>query len=223
MTMRTAIHVEQEAKFIILASLFITFLISGALLGSKIIVFLGLTFSAGTIAFSLTFPMTDVICEVWGKSKARKVVLAGLVCMIVLFILIRVAIIAPSAAFWELQKAYAEIFNTSIRLILAGLLGYIVAEFHDIWAFMFWKKKTKGKYLWLRNNFSTAISQLLNTVIMVTIGFYGSIPHIALLPTIFGWWLIKLLVATCDTPVVYLLVRWGKNKISVPPGNPSSL
>lgn len=201
---------ERETKFIILVSLFITFLMSAVLIGSKIIVFLGLTFSAGTLAASLTYPITDVICEVWGKSKAKRVVFAGLISWIVLLVLLYVSITTPPAPFWKLQTVYAKIFGTSMRLILGGFLAYTVAQLHDIWAFMFWKKKTKGKYLWLRNNLSTAVSQLLNTIIIVMVGFYGSIPHTALLSTILGWWLIKFLIAACDTPIVYLLVRWAK-------------
>jgi len=201
---------EQETKFIILASLFVTFLMTAVLTGSKIVEFLGLTFSAGTLAASLTYPITDIICEVWGKAKARKVVFASLICWIVVLILLYISIIAPSASFWKLQTAYAKLFSTSMRLILGGFIAYTVAQFHDIWAFMFWKEKTKGKHLWLRNNLSTIMSQLLNTIIIVMIGFYGLIPHIAIIPTILGWWLIKILIAVCDTPAVYLLVKWAK-------------
>ncbi len=201
---------EQETKFIILASLFVTFLMTAVLTGSKIVEFLGLTFSAGTLAASLTYPITDVICEVWGKAKARKVIFAALICWIVVLILLYISIMAPPASFWKLQAAYAKIFSTSMRLILAGFIAYTVAQFHDIWAFMFWREKTKGRHLWLRNNLSTIMSQLLNTIIIVMIGFYGLIPHTAIIPTIFGWWLIKILIAVCDTPAVYLLVKWAK-------------
>jgi uncharacterized integral membrane protein (TIGR00697 family) len=203
-------YVDQETKFIILTSLFIALLMVAVLTGSKIVTFLGLTFSAGTLPAALTFMMTDAICERWGKPRAKKVVVAGLISWIVMLLMIYIAIIAPPAPFWDLQTAYAQIFGTSMRLILGGFLAYTIAQFHDIWSFDFWKNKTNGKHLWLRNNFSTAVSQLLNTAIIVVVGFYGSIPDVALLSTIFGWWLIKLLIAVFDTPFVYLIVRWVK-------------
>lgn len=202
---------ENESKFIILSSLFITFLMVAVLTGSKLIEFLGLTFSAGTLAASLTYPVTDTICEVWGKPRAKRLVFASLISWIAVLLLLYIAIIAPPASFWELQTSYVKIFSTSMRLILAGFIAYTLAQFHDIWAFMYWKKKTDGKYLWLRNNLSTAISQLLNTIVIVILGFYGLIPNIALLQTIFGWWLIKEAIAVVDTPLVYALVRWARN------------
>ena len=202
----------QETKFIILTSLFITFLMASVLLSSKIITFLGLTFSAGTLPAALTFLITDTICEVWGKAKAKKVVMAGLVSWVFLLILIYIAIIAPPASSWDLQTSYRKIFSTSMRIILGGFLAYTVAQFHDIWAFMFWKNKTKDKHLWLRNNFSTAMSQLINTIIVVLVGFYGSISHMTILHVLLGWWLIKLVIAVCDTPFIYLLVNWAQEK-----------
>ena len=203
------INIDKEAKLMILSALFVTFLVAAVLTGSKIIVFFGLTFSAGTLAASLTYLITDVVCEVWGKEQAKKLVLASLIGWIALLGLLYVSIIAPSAPFWKLQSSYEQIFSTSIRLIIGGFIAYAAAQFHDIWAFNFWKNKTKGKHLWLRNNLSTATSQLINTILIVIIGFSGSIPHTALLATIFGWWLIKLIIAVCDTPFVYILVRWA--------------
>ena len=203
---------DKETKFIVLVAIFITFLTTAILTGSKIIVFLGITFSAGTLPYSLTYLITDTMCEVWGKTKTKQVVFSGLISMLVMFLLIYIAIVSPSASFWKLQTEYVELFGTSLRLIIAGIIAYIVSQLHDVWAFSIIKDKTKGKYLWLRNNISTVISQLLNTIIMVLIGFYGSIPQTAIFSTIFGWWIIKIIFAIFDTPFVYLLVKWVNYK-----------
>jgi len=129
--------IDKETKFLILASLFITFLIAAVLLGSKIVIFLGLTFSAGILPVCLTYPMTDVICEIWGKSKAKKVVIVGLISWAILLILIYISVNLTPAPFWKFQEQYSKIFSVSARLILGGFLAYTIAQFHDIWAFLF--------------------------------------------------------------------------------------
>ncbi len=201
---------ESETKFIILTSIFITFTVSAVLLGSKLISVFGIVFAVGAIPFSLTFPITDAMCEVWGKARTKRVVFSGLLSWIILLFIIYFAIYSPPASFWTLQEGYAQVFGTSARIILGGLVGYVISQYYDIWAFMWLKKKTEGKYLWLRNNLSTASSQFIMTVIIVVIGFYGTIPQGALLSTIFGWWIVKIGIAVADTPAVYLLVNWIK-------------
>jgi len=201
---------ENESKFILLCSVFITLMIFSSVVGIKLVSFFGIVFAVGTITISLSFPITDAICDVWGKRQTKKLVISGLLCWLLLLGLIFFAIKIPPASFWPLQESYAKVFTSSIRITVAGLVGYTVSQFHDIWAFMYWKKKTNGKYLWLRNNLSTAVSQLLLTVIIVFIGFYGDIPDKAILSTIYGWRLIKEAIAIADTPLVYALVRWAR-------------
>ena len=206
---------NQETKFLILALLYMTFITTASLLSSKITSFGLLTFSVGVFPYSLSFTVTDVICEIWGKERAKHVVAASLFAMIIIYIFVFIAIILPPASFWKLQKEYTQIFTTSMRVLLAGFIAYIAAQYHDVWLFALLKKVTKGKYLWLRNNASTILSQLIDTSIIAVIGFYGIIPSSGLLLVILGWWLIKVFIALIDTPVIYILVKWiqGKNAL----------
>jgi len=85
------------------------------------------------------------------------------------------------------------------------MTAYLISQHHDVWAFHFWRDKTKGKYLWMRNNASTMVSQLLDTSIFIVLAFYGNAP---ILTMIGSQYLIKVLIALCDTPFCYIFVKW---------------
>jgi uncharacterized integral membrane protein (TIGR00697 family) len=180
--------------FAILVSLFSGSLVLAAILATKIITVAGLTVPAGVLAYALTFLCSDVIGEVWGKKRAREVVGAGFF-----------TLHWPPAAFWQGQEAFAAVLSTTPRIILGSLTAYMISQFTDVWIFHICRHLTKGRHLWLRNNLSTALSQLIDTLLFISIAFAGLMP---LLPLIVGQWVIKLAIAVVDTGVVYLLV-WG--------------
>ena len=174
------------------------------ILNSKMVEAFGLTFPAGTILFGSMFLMTDILSEFFGKKAAKKAVWTGFLANLFFLISLSVVIIFPAASFWQNQEAFITILGSTPRLIVASIMAYFVGQFHDIWAFHFWKKKTKGKHLWLRNNFSTITSQFLDSLIFFTIAFYGVFP---LLPLIISGYLIKVGIAILDTPIMYA-ARW---------------
>ncbi len=201
---------EKETKYSILVGLFVMALTVSALIGVKIVPFWGIFFSATAITFPITFLVTDIISEVWGKKKAHQVVWIGFFTTIIAFILVLIAIKLPFAPFWQGQEAYAQTLGLVGRIVFGGLIAYIVSQHHDVWAFHFWKVKTRNKHLWFRNNASTVTSQLINTIIFVPIVFYGILPNSALIPTMLGHFLIKIIFAIADTPFIYLGVWWAR-------------
>lgn len=206
-------ELSSRDKVLILLGVFVTALICGNLLGSKVTVILGIPVSVGIFAYPLTFLMTDIVEEVHGKKKTRIFIYAGFVALLLTLFLVYVAKIMPPAGFYENNDAYTTIFTNSIRIIIASLVAFILAQFHDIWAFNFWKKKTKNKFLWLRNNLSTIMSQFIDTTLFIFIGFFAVTPAYNV-PTMFSmiipYWLLKVAFAILDTPLVYLGVRWLK-------------
>jgi uncharacterized integral membrane protein (TIGR00697 family) len=91
------------------------------------------------------------------------------------------------------------------------MIAFVISQYHDLWAFNFWKKKTNGKYLWLRNNLSTIVSQLLDSVIFIFIAFYHATPELGVVQIFYmvmPLWALKVVFALLDTPFVYLGVRW---------------
>jgi queuosine precursor transporter len=174
-----------------------------SVISSKIISIGGIVLPAGILAYCITFVASDVISEIWGREKAKQVVLGGFAALVVCLGLIHLALAWPGASFWDNHEAYGSVLGAAPRIMMASLAAYLVSQNHDVWAFHFWKETFQGRHLWIRNNLSTASSQVIDSVIFITIAFYGVVP---VLPLIAGQILIKILIAFMDTPVVYFLV-----------------
>jgi len=185
-------------------------LVLAAVLASKLIAVGGLVVPAGVLAYSLTFLITDVISEIWGKERAQTVVVGGFITLVLVFVLTGISIIWPPASFWPHQQAYETILGSSARIMVASLTAYLFSQYHDVWAFHFWRRVTTERFLWLRNNASTIVSQLLDSVVFIAIAFYGVMP---LVPLILGQWVVKVGVAVLDTPLVYLLVYLVRRRL----------
>ncbi|MBD3168784.1 MAG: queuosine precursor transporter [candidate division Zixibacteria bacterium] len=192
-----------DRKFIILLSIFIGSITIASVLASKIIDVFGFFVPAGIIAYSVTFIITDVVGELWGKDRARDCVMGGFIALVVVLVLVQFALILPKAPFWEDENAFNSILGSTSRIIIASFIAYLVSQFHDVWAFHFWRKLTNTRHLWLRNNLSTAVSQFIDSFVFVIIAFYGVFPVWDL---ILGQWIIKMFIALLDTPIVYLLI-----------------
>lgn len=198
---------QQDKHYTILLCVFIGSLTIASVLANKIISVFGLFVPAGILAYSITFICSDVISEVWGKERAKHAVTGGFFALITTFLVIQVALAWPKAPFWEGEEAFKLILGSTSRIIIASFIAYLVSQFHDVWAFHVLKHLTNGKHLWLRNNLSTAVSQFLDSLIFVTIAFYGVMP---IWPLIIGQWVIKLLIAVMDTPLVYGVIWFIK-------------
>ncbi len=185
---------------IVISGLFSACLAIAAVLSSKIISVAGLFVPAGVIAYCVTFICTDVVSEVYGKKTANLVVLSGFSALVLVFVLIQIALYWPPAPFWQNSESFRAVLGMTPRIIIGSLAAYLVSQFHDVWLFHLLKAVTKDRHLWLRNNASTAVSQFMDSVIFITIAFYGVMP---IWPLIFGQWVIKLVIAALDTPVVY--------------------
>lgn len=196
---------RNDKIFILLTSIFISLLIISNIIAGKIIKINNLIGPAAVLCYALTFVITDTIGELWGKERTKYVVTLGFFSSVIAAIMIKLALLLPAAPFWENQNEFELILGNNIRIVLASMVAYLVSQYHDIWAFHFWKDITKGKHLWIRNNLSTCISQLIDTAIFITIAFYGT--NTPLLNLILGQYALKLIIAICDTPLVYFLVK----------------
>ncbi|MEM4576285.1 MAG: queuosine precursor transporter [Candidatus Nezhaarchaeales archaeon] len=194
-----------EGTRIILTSTFTAALVVANIAASKIVQFWWLTFPAGTLAYCITFLCTDLYTEFFGKRETQFVVLAGFVANILMTVLIQASIIAPIAQFQEsYQEIYGRVLGSTWRIVLASMVAYIISQSHDVWAFHFWGKLTKGKHLWIRNNASTMVSQAMDTLIFTFIAFWGVIDIASLFSMAFTLYIVKWVVAVLDTPFCYL-------------------
>lgn len=162
---------------------------------------------AAVIVYIFTYPIVDVIVEAYGKKEGRKTVQAGLITQILALLFITITIHLPSAPVFKDQGAFETILNGSFRVILASLISYGVSQNLDVFVFNKLKTIHGQKKLWLRNNASTMLSQLLDTVIFITIAFYGTMPIAVLGSLILTQYIFKFLASIVNTPIVYLLVH----------------
>ncbi len=208
----------KATAFLLLVSFFSGALVISAVLAVKTVAMVGLVFPAGVLAYALTFPVTDVIGEIWGRRTANRVVLAGFITLCLVFFLIAAAIKLPRAPFWGEEEAFRKILGQSLRIIVASLTAYLISQFHDVWAFHYWRRMTGEKWLWLRNNLSTMVSQLVDTAVFISIAFWGIAPVGRMMG---GQYLAKVVIAVLDTPLVYGIV-WVVRRVSEQAKGPQS-
>jgi len=198
----------------ILLGLFVGSLIAANLMGLKVANFGIFEASVGILLFPILFLVTDIVEEVHGKKKTQEFVIIGFITLIIVLVVLVIAVMIPTASrSFVSHEEYAAIFGTTVRIFIASITAFFFAQMHDIWAFNFWKQKTKGRFLWLRNNLSTIVSQFIDTTLFMFIAFYAindtfTVGYVFTL--ILPYWLVKVLFALLDTPLCYLGVRWLK-------------
>jgi len=187
--------------------LFVTSLLLANILASKIIVVGGLVLPAAIILYPLTFLFTDVVAEVEGKKSASSLVMAGFYLSIFMVAVILAGRLLPPAGFWKHQEAYTAILGSTPRIVLASMIAYLISQNHDVWAFHWWREKTGGRHLWLRNNLSTIVSQMIDSGLFIGIAFWGTVPPATIGVMILSQYAVKVGIALLDTPICYLMVR----------------
>ncbi|GAB6148575.1 queuosine precursor transporter [Stetteria hydrogenophila] len=178
-------------------------IMAGVKIGVWKLGFLTLVVPAGTVAYSITFPITDIVDEVYGKRPAIYIVWGGLAAELGMFILIPLGQLVPALS-EEMQELYSRVFSPQYRIVLGSIVAYLVSQHHDVWAFWKWREVTHGKWLWLRNNASTIVSQLIDSTLFSTIAFTSVLPASQVVSMILTMWAAKIIVALADTPFVYL-------------------
>ena len=186
--------------------------------------------TTGIITYPVTFLLTDVVSEIWGQKKASTMVLIGFLMSIVMLLFVQIAIHLPAHPYWvapnnpfgfettsDYQNAFNSVFSVNSKLLFGSMLAYMVAQLLDVKLYHMWRRITKGKYLWIRNNGSTSISQLVDTLIVNSILFYWGFgwefwQGISVMLTIYFY---KLILAALDTPLIYLVVAFIKKKFDL--------
>lgn len=219
-----------EKIYLVLAAAFVTCLVLTNIIGIKLFSAphdpAGFALTTGLLTYPITFLVTDIVSEIYGKRRADFMVLLGFVMSLMMLAIVQVAIAVPAHGYWVpwdsvasapsaaafyptvegYQHAFESVFSVGPKLVFGSMLAYLVAQLCDNHLFHWWKRKTAGKHLWLRNNGSTWVSQAVDTLIVNSILFYWG----------FGWefwqgmevmatiYVYKLVIAACDTPLVYL-------------------
>jgi len=206
--------------FLCLSSIFIASLVSCNLIFQKFfqidiwIPFLGMyTFqqSVGLLPYPITFIVTDIISELYGKQKANHVVTAGLLASLFMLLIVTVSDKIPSAPFGVGSEVFSQVFGLSSAAVFASMMAYLFAQYIDVRLFHFWKKLTNGKHLWLRNNASTVFSQLVDTsVVLMLLCYFGIIEWNMFFQLLLNGFLFKVLFAALDTPIIYIILYYAR-------------
>ena len=168
--------------------------------------FLGVaTISVGVLPYPITFLCTDLISELYGKKRADALVVVGFLVSAYMLVLLKLAGALPVSAAQqpEIQDHYMAIFGQSTRAIVASMIAYLTAQLVDVRLYHFWRRLTDGRHLWLRNNASTMLSQLIDTTAVVLVLFYGVWGWGQISAVIVASYSFKLIVAAVDTPLMY--------------------
>jgi hypothetical protein len=199
-----------SARFLTVAGLFVTCLIVSNIIAVKLIEVQGFVLTAATVIFPVSYIIGDVLTEVYGYARARRVIWLGFVCNLVAVIAIWVGGLLPGAGFWDGQEAWNRILGFAPRLLAASFAAYLVGEFLNSFVLAKMKLATNGRYLWTRTIGSTLVGQLADTGIFVTLAFGGVVPLEVLLNTAGTEWVAKVGYEVLATPLTYLVVGWLK-------------
>jgi queuosine precursor transporter len=170
----------------------------------KMINLFGLTTTLGNILYASIFFSTDILGEIYGKKEARRGVWLGFIMLVLATLYMQIALLFNPAPSDFIHGSLAEVFSLYPRVALASLTAYLVSQLHDVWAFDYWKRRTGGRFLWLRNNASTMISQGLDSIIFVCIAFWGIVSWVDFFQILITTYILKFIIAVADTPFIYV-------------------
>jgi uncharacterized integral membrane protein (TIGR00697 family) len=200
--------------FVVLTGVFVTSLVVGDIIGPKLVeVHLGTlvaVMSVGMLPFPITFLLTDILNEFYGKKSARFVTWVGFGMALFAFAIIQAALPLPWAPFTQdpgytgtAQGAFDNVFGGSQRILFASMCAYLIGQFVDIAVFNGLKRLTRNRFLWLRATGSTVFSQLIDTVVVQVVAWSGVLPAGTIVKLVLTSYAVKLLVAVGLTPLVY--------------------
>lgn len=180
-----------------------------AVAANKIVAVGNLYVPGGVIVASATFLVTDILSEIWGKEVSKRAVWSGFYGLLLMVATFWIVSAWPAPPFAQsTAERFEEILGLTPRIAIASIIAYLLSQHHDVFMFHFLKDKYNGKHLWLRNNVSTLLSQLIDSAVFITIAFYGILPIFSM---IVSMWIVKAAIALIDTPFIYL-VRWAARR-----------
>lgn len=215
------LNTEKSKKiYLYLAATFIAALVVCNLIANKFITidlgFKTFVISAGVLPYPITFLITDILSEIYGKKKTARIVWAGFgASLFVLGVLLLTQQFTAISGSPVDDETFNKVFGNSWRVIFASMTAYLCAQLIDVRIYHFWKEKTAGNHLWLRNNFSTVFSQLVDTTLVVCVLFLGVRSHSEIIQFILDGWLFKILCAFIDTPLLYATTAFIRNKLDL--------
>lgn len=213
--------------YLLLAALFITSLVVSNLIFQKFFYWYPFEFeifgtklfevSVGILPYPLTFLITDLISEIYGKKRANQVVITGIFASVFSLLIIYTSNVVPATSWSPVNDStFTLVFGGTAIAVFASMMAYLLAQFVDINIYHFWKNVTKGKHLWLRNNFSTFSSQFIDTAtVLLLLCAFEKIAWSNFYGLLLSGFIFKVVIAVLDTPFLYLGVYLFRKKFNL--------
>ena len=180
----------------------------------------GMVVPAAIFIYTLTFTLIDLINESFGKDGARRVILAAFLANVLLAVYTQVCVLLPGASFYKGQEAFAGVLGSTPRIVFASLTAYLISAFLDAEIFSFWKTRVRGPK-WVRVLVSNTISTGIDSVIFITLAFYGIMPVWILIK---GQYVVKMAITVGSLPLIYLIrSQKGKGEAASIPAREASI
>lgn len=201
--------------FDIILGLFVAVLLISNVASAKILKLGPFTFDGGTILFPLSYIFGDILTEVYGYKKSRRVIWTGFFSALLMSLVFIIVGKLPPAKDWVNQEAYDKILGLTPRIVVASLLAYFSGEFSNSFTLAKMKIWTKGRFLWTRTIGSTVVGEGVDTLLFVIIAFAGVLPVSLLITVIISNYIFKVGFEVIFTPVTYRVIHFLKKKEEV--------
>ncbi|KKM11607.1 transporter [Clostridiales bacterium PH28_bin88] len=198
--------------FVVLACFFVTFLLISNIIAGKLVQVSGVVLPAAVILFPVTYIFGDVLTEVYGFKRSRLIIWVGFAANVFMALIFLITVSLPYPAFWSNQEAYAAVLGFTPRIVVASLIAYCAGEFSNSVLLSKIKLITGGRMLWVRTIGSTVVGEGIDTLLFISVAFYGLLPVAALVSMVVAQYIWKVGYEIAATPLTYALVRWVKRK-----------
>lgn len=195
-----------------ITALFVAVLLISNITSTKILDFGAFTFDGGTLLFPLSYIFGDILTEVYGYGRSRKVIWLGFISALLLSVTLMIVGVLPPANDWPHQEAYDAILGLTPRIVLASLIAYVAGGFANAVVLAKLKILTHGQQLWVRTISSTLVGQGIDTLLFVAIAFWGVLPNELLVAIVISNYIFKCGVEVLFTPVTYWITGWLKQQ-----------
>lgn len=211
-TQSTSLRKKYKYYDLIMAA-FVTVLLCSNIIGAeKVVSLLGFTFGAGILFFPISYFFNDILTEVYGYARSRKVVWAGFAGLGFASIMSAVVVALPAAQGWIHQDAYEVVFGQTTRIVIASLTAFFCGEFANSYVLAKMKLFTEGKFLWTRTIGSTIAGEAVDSIIFYPVAFYGFWPNELLIKVMITNYILKVTWEVVATPITYRVVNFLKRK-----------
>ena len=196
--------------FVVITGIFISCLLISNMIAGKLITIGGIVLPGAVVLFPLAYIVGDVLTEVYGFARARLVIWIGFLCNLLMVLAFYLVLVLPAPEFFADGEAYALVLGMAPRVVLASLAAYWVGEFINAIIMSRLKILTRGRFLWVRTIGSSLVGQGLDTIIFITIVFWGTVGNNTLIQMIIYQYLFKITYEILATPVTYAVTGWLK-------------